>query len=551
MTANKNSVIRLSEYRLYVSDCGVQAADSDLSIRYNDYPQIRDAARRITTLVAQYYCKELFCDICVHCGNCCNGRVIPVSAREIMEVSLFLNLQSEYVFRLKYTDKACTWNETDGILKTVNGRCVFLQRTPTGSFFCTIYPVRPSVCSTLREQTSCEKPPGKMIYYLENIFIHNDTIKIVTKSGISHERVVEDSNLLKVIRFLKDKVQSILDGFCDAGETDRFKEEYFEHSKNERSMSEDCSALAKTSGTGDILADLRTRGDLLKVVNTITYNPLKNTIEFSITGMQIQKESVLVIGHIKSRKFQKIFVYRDYPILLPIVREFIKVIARSENNAIQDVLWHINPTCFMCGICCKNYAVEVSPYEIEKIAEHLHISVKQMWKKYLKRGLYTWNPESGILLKEASTSRAGNSLVCVFLKKKRKDIYHCKIYEARPDVCREYTPHGDKCRHITQKKKWETLVENILNINIIGNTIYLTTCYTEGYRLPPLSIYLENEKRLNEIYYSLQKEIEQLILKNNTQLLADIKISWNFNSQALIRKSYVVRSLSDKTHRSK
>jgi hypothetical protein len=133
-----------------------------------------------------------------------------------------------------------------------------------------------------------------------------------------------------------------------------------------------------------------------------------------------------------------------------------------------------------------------------------------MWKKYMRPGQFTWNQASGIISKVADLSHE-ETLVCTFLQKKAPGIYLCSVYKARPDVCREYSPHGDKCRAVTWVKKWETLAANVYSIDFVGASIRLTTAHTERHGLPPPVIPLEESGAIKKIYSAIVKEIEEIL----------------------------------------
>lgn len=79
--------------------------------------------------------------------------------------------------------------------------------------------------------------------------------------------------------------------------------------------------------------------------------------------------------------------------------------------------------CLGCGRCCHCYPIKVDGEDIRVMAFHLGLSVKEFKQKYTK-------PYPG----DARWSTFKNTEVCDFLDGNNK----CKIYKARPKICRDY-----------------------------------------------------------------------------------------------------------------
>lgn len=81
--------------------------------------------------------------------------------------------------------------------------------------------------------------------------------------------------------------------------------------------------------------------------------------------------------------------------------------------------------CRACNRCCRNYRIQVNPYEILRLARYLGMSTTAFIAGYLEQGPYLPHTEDGS---------------CLFLGPSG-----CTVHAARPLVCRLY-PLG---RHIT------------------------------------------------------------------------------------------------------
>jgi len=82
-----------------------------------------------------------------------------------------------------------------------------------------------------------------------------------------------------------------------------------------------------------------------------------------------------------------------------------------------------NHKCVGCGRCCYCSPIAVNGKDIRVMACALHMNVKNFKKEYTER--YPGHPELSHFKKENP---------CVFLDEHNK----CKIYNARPDMCRQY-----------------------------------------------------------------------------------------------------------------
>jgi Fe-S-cluster containining protein len=91
-----------------------------------------------------------------------------------------------------------------------------------------------------------------------------------------------------------------------------------------------------------------------------------------------------------------------------------------------------------CAECCSGYEPFVSRDDVQRIAQFLNLSVKEVMDEYIVRrksadGYYVgW-------VRKVTDDVADQ---CVFLKESRAGRYYCGIYSARPGDCREFTPIG-------------------------------------------------------------------------------------------------------------
>lgn len=111
-------------------------------------------------------------------------------------------------------------------------------------------------------------------------------------------------------------------------------------------------------------------------------------------------------------------------------RQFIKYRLKWSNgkldNSVQDIFKRMlnEVDCTVCGNCCRIYEIELLDTDIDKLSQFLNITIGEFIEKYTMPG--------------NETKIAFNTRPCQFLCDNK-----CSVYEARPQVCREY-PHVQK-----------------------------------------------------------------------------------------------------------
>jgi uncharacterized protein len=74
--------------------------------------------------------------------------------------------------------------------------------------------------------------------------------------------------------------------------------------------------------------------------------------------------------------------------------------------------------CRGCSRCCRNFRIQVNPYEIARLARHLSLSTTEFIARHLEDGPYLGHRTDG---------------TCIFLGERG-----CSVHAARPLVCRLY-----------------------------------------------------------------------------------------------------------------
>jgi hypothetical protein len=132
-------------------------------------------------------------------------------------------------------------------------------------------------------------------------------------------------------------------------------------------------------------------------------------------------------------KREWVYKYNDDP-------EFVKAIARVIDLARENFkVMPENITCPPgCAECCSGYEPFVTKADVERLADHLKLTYKQVMKDYIVERPSADGYHVGWVRK--ITDDLADK--CVFLKGSGSGHYYCGVYEGRPHDCGEFTPIG-------------------------------------------------------------------------------------------------------------
>jgi Fe-S-cluster containining protein len=545
MLINKQSSIIMTEDKIQIMT-PEKAGKKECTVQYKDDAFLREAVRRLVNVLVDKHKGELFPDICTCCGRCCKDRPVPVTAREIRKISFFLNMPVEEAFRKKYISPALTWNESDGSLKKVGNRCIFLERGTALPYKCRIHPIRPVACASLApSMVTCEKDHGKLIYHLDRVLIEGDMLRASTRSRLTMEKSLKGSLLMPEIEGLMSLIARRHDDSLDSSDTiiseadaclgdlrrmyfyGGERQDFIDKVRETRDLTNTIDADSKEGR----MALRRLSVEVDKLMDLAEGEPHPSYVETSkvfngrkpagpgkkdapvIAALRFEAGTLFIAGTRGERIFHYHLNFEHHRSILPLVRDLVRMIVRVDNDVVAASLEHGDPMCFMCGECCRCYKVELTHYDIDRLADHFKMSEKEIVKKYLQPSLYTWNDSYGILRKKqksGSSVKSGFS-GCVFLEKKALGIYACGIYEARPEICRVFSARSEKCREMSRLMKWDNHVENLLYFDVINDEILLTTRLIRENKLRPVAIDLLEEKRLRDLCLQIKSEVTKKI----------------------------------------
>jgi len=97
--------------------------------------------------------------------------------------------------------------------------------------------------------------------------------------------------------------------------------------------------------------------------------------------------------------------------------------------------------CLKCpGYCCSYPNIHVQPKDLKRLAAHFKVSEEVAEKRYLKKGFKEEGMKKRPLVLRHQKDEHFSTICWFFDTEKRR----CTIYEARPEICREY-PGRKRC----------------------------------------------------------------------------------------------------------
>jgi Fe-S-cluster containining protein len=105
---------------------------------------------------------------------------------------------------------------------------------------------------------------------------------------------------------------------------------------------------------------------------------------------------------------------------------FREELKNYDSILIDQLIFNLNESissqidCTACGNCCRSLMINVDDKDADRLATYLHISKPAFDEKYVERST-------------TGTLAVMNAIPCHFLHENK-----CRVYEARPDECREF-----------------------------------------------------------------------------------------------------------------
>ena len=506
----------------------------EIQINYSDIPDLhKEIINFITSFVNKY--SLYFGSYCSQCGNCCKQENILITGGDLFSIARHLGI-TEKEFYDKYLTTAKSWSRYDGFIKLIDGKCPFLIEKPTDRYNCSIYEYRPQSCRLYRATSSlCYKKQEDLIEQISYLDIEDDKISLKFHSGefynhLPVEEIKEEYlNILNILSELKqdeaNKTKTILGKVRDIlneVKTGEYPLENFK--KNINKLREILSTISdqRVIYTREI-DELWTIISKLEMddINNISQDDItvskENTPEnlFSIDKFYLKEImfcplTMTLIYKVNNQEYNYIIKYSEDRTILKNITSFMKDICLFIKEKHPRVLDNHTKKCYICGLCCRIFFVEIEPSDIRRLADNFNMTEEEFRKEYIEPPKYSWNPGSGLIKKNLDKN---NQKKCVFLEKGDLDLYYCSVHAFKPNLCREYIPGKPQCYRSITDDLYYRLLSNIQNIYLDSKTIRIDTPYTYSKLQKPLTINRGEYKELNNSIEKLLKSLKNFLLK--------------------------------------
>jgi Fe-S-cluster containining protein len=174
------------------------------------------------------------------------------------------------------------------------------------------------------------------------------------------------------------------------------------------------------------------------------------------------------------------FNYSDSPDLLKAVRDLVREAALYYSDDLQEAITEPAPQCTMCGECCGRNRVEITPYDVEGLSDHLGVSEDTFRRRYTQPTPFSWSTGRVIFRQKDGK--------CVFIRKTGEGLLACSIYERRPQICRSYGARSRLCFQANLGEYWHRRAGTIVGITVGNGEILVASVNTIDRGSPPIRI---------------------------------------------------------------
>lgn len=515
----------------------VQSGQQSCTYRLVDLPEIRDLARQITRSLAERHALDWFGQVCGRCGISCQRPDVLVREHEVFALQMRLGL-TEKKFRKKYLREADTWNAGDAYLKNPGNRCPFLEGqpgTPMGTA-CSLHEVRPQSCRDyLANQPGCRKDPGLLVEEIRRIDIDATTTRVSLKNDTAHEEATDpqvwqqlsdklgtgsrlpNHRLSSILGSIKDIVEERILDFHPSKVDDAYQRVFERVQKMLQQAAElvDMGDEQAESLLDESWTRLATWQEQIHGPRQLPDQP----------GESLSAERAWQALRLEERCLQVQFPNGQQQALergtvLPAIQQFLEALLSVNDDLVQQALTIEEPDCYMCGECCRAYAVEIHPSDIQRLAHFLGLTSRQVVERYTLESRFSWNGGDRILQKKPVPTYSKNlrelrllgnrgSEQCVFLERRQDGLFYCKVHSHKPSVCRAYQPTHALCRTTNQRENAGRQAQQLAWVELRNDRLKLHTRRRLDQGLEPLDFLRSEWPSLHEAASQLEHSVAQ------------------------------------------
>ena len=452
---------------------------------YGELPELRSQVHQFMVELVGESQLTHFSSVCGQCGNSCRREGILVREHEVLPLAFNLGINgSEFVQR--YLEPARTWNPRDGILKLQDGQCPFLKagaKPEPDSASCTVYENRPLDCQRfVSNAPNCTKSINRLIERVSKIVLGPQLCTLHlgeqahTLDSKWHDRFGElvaeietpESLFFDLTRLLRQLTRNYRDILPTPEQLQKLRTDIEFVAQEAGGDAAKCVEVDQLWLELSELEVMLAEPEELTALPESAVSPRLRELALTEKGLAVRfglSEGAKQQGFQQEEESVPLF-FQEHPELLDSVRAVLDLFLTRDETPHQILLTESDPPCFLCGECCRTYAVEIHPTDILRLCEHLEMTPKDFIEQHTLPGRFNWNPGSRILKKK--TKKRGRPLLlplaiagqaspefadgdqelteCHFLEKRDDGYYYCSVHSHKPDVCRAYTARNSLCR---------------------------------------------------------------------------------------------------------
>ncbi|HEV3153909.1 MAG TPA: YkgJ family cysteine cluster protein [Candidatus Baltobacteraceae bacterium] len=127
------------------------------------------------------------------------------------------------------------------------------------------------------------------------------------------------------------------------------------------------------------------------------------------------------------------YKYNDDPEFVAAVAKVIELARKHHKDMPENIACPPG-----CAECCSGYEPFVSREDVQRLAQYLRMSPRDVLDRYIVKR----KSADGYYLGWVRKVTDDVTDQCVFLKEARPGRYYCGVYEGRPGDCRDFSPIG-------------------------------------------------------------------------------------------------------------
>lgn len=509
-------------------------------LKYDDHPAFREQVQSLLRDLVERHQSTLFGQVCGRCGNSCKRPGIVVREQDVFRIRFRLGLTEEELYR-QYLDPAPSWNQGDAFMRLQNGKCPFLREGGDDTMAsCTIYSDRPLDCRQFPSTTPvCRKNPERLIEELRAIRVGAEELEVELASGARHALSQEKP--------FCDLILAQLASVAEHGE-----ERLTRVARRTREILAESEPGSDLSGLRQLVSDLgvigrldREQPELLETLwgelrdRERQVSPRADELPrpyHRVTWLQLTEEAVTALYQLEEHPPMPVYLaLSHYPSLLEPTQDFMRELLTRQDEEFQGKLSQADPPCFMCGECCRVYAVEITPGDIDRLTELLEMTPRQFVDLHTLPGRFSWNPGNRILKKEPKELRyqaANPRLIplqvvgqkerfergCIFLEERPDGFFYCTVHTHKPTSCREYETTQSLCRRTNQVQNWGRQARQLVWVRIEESQLLAMPSSEATRGGAPHSFLRQDWPELHRAARVLEVEVEEVLEAARRQL---------------------------------